>query len=69
VAAPFPVFHIFVNNPELVKPSYARFLTNHIQEEFDLSGCPIKLVYKPPAAPRGSRRKPGAAGATQGDEQ
>ncbi len=52
--AEHPLFLIFTANHRLVKPSYERYLTNHIQETFDFAGCPITLVFKPPS-PAGSR--------------
>jgi GTP-binding protein len=45
-----PEFQIFVNHPELVPPSYLRFLKNAIREEFGYEGIPLKVLIK-------SRRK------------
>ncbi|WP_077299660.1 ribosome biogenesis GTPase Der [Virgibacillus pantothenticus] len=41
-----PRFVIFVNEPELVHFSYARFLENKIREAFGFVGTPIKIVAR-----------------------
>jgi GTPase len=54
--ADHPVFLIFTANHNLVKPAYQRFLVNNIQETFGFTGCPVSVVFKPPAAPSRARR-------------
>ena len=41
-----PTFTIFVNNPELMHFSYARYLENCMRRAFDFSGTPIKLNFR-----------------------
>lgn len=38
-----PSFIAFANHPEGVNPSYRRFLTKRLQQEFDLTGVPLRL--------------------------
>lgn len=46
VATTPPTFVIFVNDPELEKDSYSRYLINKIREAFTFKGSPIKLIYR-----------------------
>ncbi|NSL52308.1 ribosome biogenesis GTPase Der [Calidifontibacillus erzurumensis] len=41
-----PTFVIFVNDPELMHFSYARFLENKIREAFEFTGTPIKIIAR-----------------------
>ncbi|HLZ68887.1 MAG TPA: ribosome biogenesis GTPase Der [Dehalococcoidia bacterium] len=41
-----PTFVFFVNNPDLVHFSYARYLENCLREAFAFRGTPIKLTFK-----------------------
>ena len=41
-AAP-PTFVIFVNNEDLLKDSYKRYLENRLREAFGFFGTPIRL--------------------------
>ncbi|HZQ37290.1 MAG TPA: ribosome biogenesis GTPase Der [Dehalococcoidia bacterium] len=41
-----PTFVFFVNNPDLVHFSYARYLENSLRTAFDFRGTPIKLTFK-----------------------
>ncbi len=41
-----PVILCFVNDPELVQPSYRRYLENQLRDSFPLEGTPIRLVMK-----------------------
>jgi GTP-binding protein len=38
-----PTFVLFCTDPELVQPSYQRFLENRLREAFDLQGTPLRL--------------------------
>lgn len=46
VAVQPPTFVIFVNDPDLMHFSYARYLENQIREAFDFSGTPIHLIKR-----------------------
>lgn len=46
VAVKPPTFVIFVNDPELLHFSYARFLENKIREAFEFTGSPIKIIAR-----------------------
>ncbi len=46
VAVKPPTFVIFVNDPELLHFSYARFLENRIRDAFGFEGTPIKLIAR-----------------------
>lgn len=46
VAIKPPTFVIFVNDPELLHFSYARFLENRIREAFEFTGTPIKIIAR-----------------------
>lgn len=41
-----PTFVFFVNHKDLVHFSYARFLENKIRERFELTGAPIRLIFR-----------------------
>lgn len=41
-----PTFIIFVNDPDLMHFSYARFLENKIREAFDFEGTPVHLIER-----------------------
>ncbi|MCX8008029.1 MAG: ribosome biogenesis GTPase Der [Coriobacteriia bacterium] len=41
-----PEFTFFANHPDLVEPAYERYLENRLRETFDLTGTPIKLVFR-----------------------
>ena len=42
-----PIFVFSCNDPELVQPSYKRFLENTIRQEFDFEGVPLTLEFRP----------------------
>jgi predicted GTPase len=66
VRAPFPLFHFFAANHVLAQESYERYLANRIHEEFGFEGCPLSIVFKPPAGPRSRRGgRTGAASRTE----
>lgn len=46
VAIQPPTFVVFVNDPELMHFSYARFLENQIRNSFDFTGTPIHLIKR-----------------------
>lgn len=46
VAIEPPTFVIFVNDPDLMHFSYARYLENQIRQAFDFSGTPIHLIKR-----------------------
>lgn len=46
VAVQPPTFVVFVNDPDLMHFSYARYLENKIREAFDFSGTPIHLIKR-----------------------
>ncbi|MBC7266429.1 MAG: ribosome biogenesis GTPase Der [Anaerosomatales bacterium] len=41
-----PEFTFFVNHPDLVEPSYERYLENRLRQTFDLTGTPIRLAFR-----------------------
>ncbi len=41
-----PTFTFFGTYPDLVHFTYRRYLENHLREEFDFTGTPIKLEFK-----------------------
>jgi GTP-binding protein len=49
-----PLFVFHVNDPDLVPPSYKRFIENTIRAEFDFEGVPLTLEFR-------SRRDEGTA--------
>ncbi|MDO4855498.1 MAG: ribosome biogenesis GTPase Der [Limosilactobacillus gorillae] len=46
VAVAPPTFVIFVNDPDLMHFSYARYLENQIRAAFDFTGTPIRLIKR-----------------------
>ncbi|HEY8368175.1 MAG TPA: ribosome biogenesis GTPase Der [Thermodesulfobacteriota bacterium] len=42
-----PVFAVVTNSPEGVPESYRRYLVNQLREAFDLTGTPVRLVFRP----------------------
>lgn len=46
VAVAPPTFVIFVNDPNLMHFSYARYLENRIRAAFDFTGTPIRLIKR-----------------------
>lgn len=46
VAVASPTFVIFVNDPDLMHFSYARYLENRIRAAFDFTGTPIRLIKR-----------------------
>ena len=41
-----PTFVLFVNDADLITPSYERYLENRFRERMDLRGTPIKFIIK-----------------------
>lgn len=41
-----PTFVFFVNDPELVKPAYSRYLENQIRKRFNLTLTPLQLYFR-----------------------
>ena len=41
-----PTFVFFVNDPELVKPAYSRYLENQIRKRFNLNMTPLQLYFR-----------------------
>jgi len=41
-----PTFVLFVNDPQLMKESYQRYLENYLRKTFDLMGTPIRLLVR-----------------------
>ena len=41
-----PVVKLFVNNPDICKPNYKRYLTKRIIKEVGLFGVPLRLYLK-----------------------
>ncbi|MBN1782845.1 ribosome biogenesis GTPase Der [bacterium] len=41
-----PVFALFTSHPQLVRPSYKRFIENQIREHFGFYGVPLTLTFK-----------------------
>lgn len=44
---PPPTFVFFVNDPELIKPSYARYLENQLREMVGIRKAPLAVVFRP----------------------
>ncbi|MFO7595719.1 MAG: ribosome biogenesis GTPase Der, partial [Desulfocurvibacter africanus] len=42
-----PTFVFFVNDPELIKPSYARYLENSLRKLLGITMAPVRVFYKP----------------------
>jgi len=41
-----PQFTIFCNHPDIIEPSYERYLENNLRKSFDLEGTPVRLRFK-----------------------
>lgn len=41
-----PTFIFFVNNYDLMRPTYEHYLTNQLRLHFDLGGSPIKFIFR-----------------------
>lgn len=41
-----PQFTFFCNHPELVEPSFERYLENRLRKQFDLEGTPVRFRFK-----------------------
>ncbi len=41
-----PFFTFFCNHPDLVEPSYERYLENRLRQEFGFVGTPIRMKFK-----------------------
>ena len=41
-----PTFTFFVNHPDLVDPTYRRYIENRMREKFDFAGTPIRLRFQ-----------------------
>jgi GTP-binding protein len=41
--SPVPTFALFVNEPELLHFSYARYLKNQLRDKFGFAGVPLRL--------------------------
>ncbi|MFW5959831.1 MAG: ribosome biogenesis GTPase Der [Chitinivibrionales bacterium] len=57
VETDFPFFRVFCSNPEIVRESYKRYLINRIHQEYDFSGCPVELSFRPPGNVKVYREK------------
>jgi GTP-binding protein len=42
-----PAFAFFATHPDLIHFSYRRYLENHLREEYDFTGTPVRLEFKP----------------------
>ncbi|MDQ2907830.1 MAG: ribosome biogenesis GTPase Der [Candidatus Eremiobacteraeota bacterium] len=47
VATHPPLFIFHCNDPDLVSPSYARFIENTLRAQFDFEGVPLGLEFRP----------------------
>jgi len=47
VAAHPPLFIMHCNDPDLVQPSYRRFLEHTIREAYDFEGVPLTIEFRP----------------------
>ena len=45
-----PAFTFFVNHPDLVNDTYARYIENRMREKFDLKGTPVRLRFRSKAS-------------------
>ncbi|MEM7402951.1 MAG: ribosome biogenesis GTPase Der [Myxococcota bacterium] len=45
-AQPPPLFYLVCNRPQEVEPSYERYLTRCLRQEFGFVGVPLKLVFR-----------------------
>ena len=46
IGAPYPLFALFCNNPELVLSNYKRFLEKRLRQAFDFTGVPVVMRYR-----------------------
>ena len=44
---PTPQFAFFVNLPQYIRDPYRRFLENHLRRQWDFSGVPIQIYFRP----------------------
>lgn len=44
---PTPTFAFFVNLPQYIRDPYRRFLENKLRAEYDYTGCPIQIYFRP----------------------
>jgi len=43
---PVPTFVFFVNNADLIKPAYTRYLENSLRKTFGIRMAPLEVVYR-----------------------
>lgn len=43
----YPAFVFFCNHPQYIKDPYSRFLENKIRENFNFTGVPIQIYFRP----------------------
>ena len=55
-----PSFVLFSNRPDLVRPSYRRFVENSLRESVDFTGTPLRILW------RSSRPRQARGGAVEG---
>ena len=41
-----PSFVLFSNRPDLVRPSYRRFVENSLRESIDFTGTPLRILWR-----------------------
>ena len=41
-----PKFNIFINFNDVLKSQYKRFIENKLKINFEMSGLPLKIIYK-----------------------
>jgi GTP-binding protein len=41
-----PTFVLFVNDPDLFKDNYRRFLEKHFRQNLDFTGTPIRFLWR-----------------------
>lgn len=44
---PYPSFAFFCNLPQYIKEPYARFVENRMRKEWDFTGVPMKIYFRP----------------------
>ena len=44
---PTPQFAFFVNLPQYIRDPYRRFLENHLRRQWNFSGVPIQIYFRP----------------------
>ncbi len=42
----YPVFILFCNLPQYIKPPYKRFIENKLRDKFDFNGVPIEVFFR-----------------------